>query len=166
MKQRAFTIRTAEYDHLDELMQEQADLVLKAKEAAGNAYAPYSGYRVGAALLLGNGEVVTGNNQENAAYPSGLCAERVAVFYAGSMWPKVPVLSLAIAAMKNDRFQEVPVAPCGACRQVLFEKENTGGRPLELILYGSSKILILKTASDLLPLPFEFTTEGQSPPRV
>lgn len=163
MKQRAYTIRMAEYEHLDELTKEQADLVRSAKKAAGNAYAPYSGYRVGAAVKLGNGEVITGNNQENAAYPSGLCAERVAVFYAGARWPGIPVVSLAIAAMKDGRFQEQPVAPCGACRQVLFEKETTGAQAMEVILYGSGKILALKQVSDLLPLPFEFTSVNLTP---
>ena len=160
MKQRAFTIRMAEYDLPEELQPEQADLVNRAREAARNAYAPYSNYRVGAAVLLENGEVITGNNQENAAYPSGLCAERVAVFYAGAKYPGVPVLKLAIAAMDNGGFQEQPVAPCGGCRQVLYEKEMQGGRPIEVILYGSRKTRVLRQAVDLLPLPFEFSRPG------
>jgi cytidine deaminase len=160
MIQRAFTIRVAEYDHPEELQPEQEALVRRAMEAAGNAYAPYSSYRVGAALLLENGEVVTGNNQENAAYPSGLCAERVAVFYAGAQYPGVPVRKLAIAAMQNNRFQEQPAAPCGGCRQVLYEKEMQGGKPMEVILYGSLKIRVLRQAADLLPLPFEYTRPG------
>jgi cytidine deaminase len=154
MKQRAFTIRLAEYDRQEELSEQQKALVNKAKEAAHKAYARYSNYKVGAAALLENGEIITGNNQENAAYPSGLCAERVAIFYAGSQFPDIPVRGLAIAALQDGAFQEEPVAPCGGCRQVLFEKEVQGGKPMELILFGSRRIRVLKRAEDLLPIPF------------
>jgi len=156
MNQRAFTIRIAEYERLEDLSDSQVTLVKKAMDAAGNAYAPYSEYHVGAAVLLENGEIFTGNNQENAAYPSGLCAERVAIFYAGSQYPDVPARSIAIAAMQEGIFQEQPVSPCGGCRQVLFEKESQGGASLEVILYGSRKIQVLRQATDLLPLPFIF----------
>jgi cytidine deaminase len=153
MKQRAFTIRIAEYDRLDHLPA-RSELVEKAMEAAGNAYAPYSKYLVGAAVLLENGKIYTGNNQENAAYPSGMCAERVAIYYAGAQNPGVPVVSIAIAAFTEGKFQENPVPPCGGCRQVLFEKESQGGVPMEVILYGTRKIQVLRSASDLLPIPF------------
>ena len=159
MKQRAFTIRVAEYDRLEDLPDYRAPLVRRAMEAARDAYAPYSSYHVGAAVMLDNGEVYTGNNQENAAYPSGLCAERVAVFYAGSQHPEVAVKSIAIAAMKNGIFQEEPVTPCGGCRQVLYEKEILGAGDMEVILYGSAKIQVLRSARDLLPLPFQFRSE-------
>jgi cytidine deaminase len=155
MKQRAFTIRVAEYDRLEDLPDPQAALVKKAMEAAKDAYAPYSGYHVGAAVLLGNGKVIATNNQENAAYPSGLCAERVAIFYAGSQYPDVPVKCMAVAAMKDGIFLETPVTPCGACRQVLYEQETRSLEALELILFGSKKIQVLRRASDLLPLPFK-----------
>ncbi len=155
MKQRAYTIRVAEYDGIEELP-ERSGLIEKAKEAAGRAYAPYSKYQVGAAVLLENGKIYTGNNQENAAYPSGLCAERVAIFYAGAQHPDVPVVSIAIAAYTGGKFQEEPVPPCGGCRQVLHEKEAQGKKPMEVILYGSRKIRLLRSASDLLPLPFVF----------
>jgi cytidine deaminase len=154
MKQRAYTVRLLEYDGPDELSQEQQKLVQSAMEAARTAYAPYSGYLVGAAVLLGNGETVTGSNQENAAYPSGLCAERVAIFYAGARYPEVPVRSIAIAAIREGIFQEDPVAPCGGCRQVMYEKETQGKTPMEVILYGSRKIQVIKQVADLLPLPF------------
>jgi cytidine deaminase len=154
MKQRAYTVRLYEYDHLNELSEEQVLLVDKAIEAARDAYAPYSGYRVGAAVRLGNGEIVIGSNQENAAYPSGLCAERVAIFYAGARYPDVPVRSIAIAAMRKDTLQEEPVAPCGACRQVLYEKESQGNAPIEVLLFGSKKIQVINQVTDLLPLPF------------
>jgi cytidine deaminase len=156
MKQRAYTVRLFEYDQPEELPEEQQMLVQRAIEAAKSAYAPYSGYHVGAAALLDNGETIAGSNQENAAYPSGLCAERVAIFYAGARYPGVPVKSIAIAAMREGTFQAEPVAPCGGCRQVLYEKETQGNSPMEVILYGSEKIQVIKQVADLLPLPFKF----------
>lgn len=155
MKQRAYTVRLYEYDQLEELSKEQVLLVNSAVTAAKGAYAPYSEYHVGAAVRLANGEIVIGSNQENAAYPSGLCAERVAIYYAGARHPDVPVESIAIAAIRNGIVQEEPVAPCGACRQVLYEKESQGEASMELILYGSKKIQILSKVTDLLPLPFK-----------
>lgn len=156
MKQRAYTVRLFEYNRPEELREEQQKLVQRAMDAAMDAYAPYSGYKVGAAVLLLNGEFIAGNNQENAAYPSGLCAERVAIFYAGARYPDIGVKSIAIAAFRNGAFQEDPVAPCGGCRQVLFEKETQGKAPMEIILYGSKKIQVIKEVADLLPLPFNF----------
>jgi len=155
MKQRAYTVRLYEYDHLEELSEEQVLLVNSAVNAAKDAYAPYSEYHVGAAVRLANGEIIIGSNQENAAYPSGLCAERVAIYYAGARHPDVPVQSIAIAAIRDGIVQEEPVAPCGACRQVLYEKESQGEGSLELILYGSKKIQVLSKVTDLLPLPFK-----------
>ena len=154
MKERALRIHLAEYEQLDELPELQAKLVTSAIEAAKKAYAPYSAFKVGAAALLRNGEIITGNNQENAAYPSGLCAERVAIFYAGSQYPDIPVDALAITAIREGSIQEEPVSPCGGCRQVLLEKENLGKSPMQVILYGSKRIQVLNRASDLLPLPF------------
>jgi len=156
MKQRAYTVRLLEYSKPEELGTDQQMLVQKAIEAAKSAYAPYSQYMVGAAALLENGLTVIGNNQENAAYPSGLCAERVAIFYAGARYPGVPVRSIAIAAKRDDILQDEPVAPCGACRQVLYEKESQGKALLEVILVGSQRIQVIKQVSDLLPLPFKF----------
>ena len=155
MKQRAYTVRLYEYDQLDELAKEQVLLVNSAIEAARDAYAPYSKYHVGAAVRLANGEIVIGSNQENAAYPSGLCAERVAIFYAGARYPGIPIHSIAIAAIRNGTIQEEPVVPCGACRQVMYEKESQGDAPMEVILYGSQKIQIINQVTDLFPLPFK-----------
>ena len=155
MKQRAYTVRLYEFDQLEELTEDQVLLVNSAIKAARDAYAPYSEYHVGAALRLANGEIVIGSNQENAAYPSGLCAERVAIFYAGARHPDVPVLSIAIAAIREGIIQEEPVAPCGACRQVLYEKESQGEGSMELILYGNKKIQVLSKVTELLPLPFK-----------
>ncbi|MDF1574608.1 MAG: cytidine deaminase [Bacteroidales bacterium] len=157
MKQRAYTVRLYEFDQLEELSEEQALLVNSAIRAAGDAYAPYSEFHVGAAVRLANGEIVIGSNQENAAYPSGLCAERVAIYYAGARHPGVAVRSIAIAAIREGIVQEEPVAPCGACRQVLYEKESQGEAPMELILYGSKKIQVLSKVTDLLPLPFKLS---------
>jgi cytidine deaminase len=155
MKQRAYTVRLYEYDQLEELSEEQVLLVNSAIKAARDAYAPYSEYHVGAALRLANGEIIIGSNQENAAYPSGICAERVAIFYAGARHPDVAVQSIAIAAIREGILQEGPVAPCGACRQVLYEKESQGEGSMELILYGSKKIQVINRVTDLLPIPFK-----------
>lgn len=159
MKQRAYTIRIAEYERPEDLPSGK-ELIALAREAAGKAYAPYSNYQVGAAVLLENGEIFTGNNQENAAYPSGLCAERVAIFYAGAQYPDVPVVRIAIAAFTEGKFQEEPIPPCGGCRQVLYEKESQGAKPMEIILYGSKRIQVLRSARDLLPIPFEFKNKS------
>ena len=155
MKHQAYQFQFSEFRNIDELSDQQAELVNKATEAAGNAYAPYSNYRVGAALRLENGAVITGNNQENAAYPSGMCAERVALFYAGASHPGMAVTSIAIVAFRDGKVQEEPVTPCGGCRQVLWEKEWQGKKPMEVILYGASIIQVIQSARDLLPLPFQ-----------
>jgi len=142
---------------LDELSEAEKKLVLKAKEATVNSYAPYSAFRVGAALQLENGQVVTGNNQENAAYPSGLCAERVTLFYANANWPDTPVITLAIAARGQSGFLKFPISPCGSCRQVLLESERRQKRPIRILLYGEEGITIISSVRDLLPLSFDET---------
>ena len=145
----------------EELNDSDRRLVTEAKEATRRSYAPFSKYNVGAALLMGNGKIVTGTNQENAAYPSGLCAERTAVFYASSAYPGVAVKKIAIAAWINPGedeewemgFQAHPVSPCGGCRQALIEYEHLYG-PIEVILYGREKIFVLPSVASLLPLGF------------
>jgi len=139
----------------DELTSLQQQLIDKAKEQVQNAYAPYSGFYVGAALELENGEIITANNQENSAYPSGLCAERVAVFYANAQYPDIPVKTLAIAAFTNGEFLKMPVTPCGACRQVLLETELRFEKDITILLYGSQEIYIISCVKDLLPLSFD-----------
>lgn len=124
-----------------------------AIRAAGRAYAPYSHFYVGAAALLSDGTIVEGNNQENVAYPSGLCAERVALFAAGASFPDIPVLSLAIAAIKDGIIQ-LSVAPCGSCRQVMLETEQRYGHPVRILLCGSEETIIIPSAQDLLPFSF------------
>lgn len=121
--------------------------------AAERAYAPYSRFYVGAAVLLENGAIVSGNNQENAAYPSGLCAERVALFYAGAQYPNIPVTTLAVIALKGGEIQE-HVSPCGSCRQVLLETEQRYQRPIKILLCGREDVLAIEGATSLLPLSF------------
>jgi len=139
---------------LEELPEMEKLLIERAKSASANAYAPYSHFLVGAAVLLENGEIITGNNQENAAYPSGLCAERTAMFYANANYPDVAVTTLAVAAQNAGGFLKDPIAPCGSCRQVLLETEQRYGKKLRVLLYGASEIAILETVKDLLPLSF------------
>lgn len=138
----------------NELNETQKKLVEMAKEACTRAYAPYSQFHVGAAALLDNGEIITGSNQENAAYPSGTCAERTTLFYAGAQHPEQAVTKLAIAAMKGGSFTATPTAPCGACRQVILETEHRYNTPIEIILYGTEKTYIVTSIESLLPLCF------------
>ena len=126
-----------------------------AFQASKKAYAPYSKFSVGAAALLANGTVVTGTNQENAAYPSGLCAERTTLFYANSQYPDQPVTTLAIAARTEKDFIDLPIPPCGACRQVILETEKRYQRPIRILLYGKKAIYEVKSIGVLLPLSFD-----------
>lgn len=150
----AITINYRIIKNLDALDPADRELILRAAEVTPDAYAPYSGFRVGAAIRLQNGQTVIGNNQENAAYPSGLCAERVAAFGAGASYPGSRMESLAVVAARgSDRF--VPVTPCGACRQVLFEYEKKQKTPIRILLSGESgSILIFERIEDLLPVAF------------
>jgi cytidine deaminase len=125
-----------------------------AKEAVKGAYVPYSHFQVGAAVALANGEIVTGNNQENAAFPSGLCAERTALFYANSRFPETSVDAIAIAAYTGGDFTDDPISPCGACRQVILEAQNRYGRPVRILLYGKRAVYVIDQITDLLPLAF------------
>jgi len=155
MKKKQIITTVFEYDSTDELPVSEQELVKNAKEAALRSYSPYSKFSVGAALLLANGEIIQGNNQENSAYPSGLCAERVAVFYANSKYPDVPVRAIAITSHTNGSFSETPVPPCGSCRQVLLETEDRYQTPVKVILCGENKIKIVESIKQLLPLFFD-----------
>ena len=139
----------------DELNKTDQVLMTSAMEATTRSYAPYSKFSVGAAALLANGIVVTGTNQENAAYPSGLCAERTTLFYANSQYPDQPVLTLAIAARTEKDFIDLPIPPCGACRQVILETEKRYKQPIRILLYGKKEIYEVKSIGDLLPLSFD-----------
>lgn len=137
-----------------DLSEDDRELVEAAKRATNNSYAPYSKFRVGAAARLANGAIVIGANQENAAFPSGLCAERTALFAASAQHPDQPVVALAIAARKGTRFLEKPITPCGGCRQVISGVEDRHGVPVRIMLYGTEGIYVSEGISPLLPLRF------------
>lgn len=143
------------YNSINELESIEQELIAKAKQIAKQAHAPYSKFYVGAALLLENGEIVTGNNQENAAYPSGICAERTAIFYANAQYPDQAIKTLAVAVFYNDKFEEDPVTPCGACRQVMLESENRYNTSMRVIMTGEKQIYVANSVKDLLPLSFD-----------
>jgi len=142
----------------NELSPEDLRLVELAKEATSRSYAKYSHFHVGAALRLQNGEEVIGCNQENAAFPVSLCAERTALFSAGAQYPNQPVVALAVAAKNKDGMLATPVSPCGSCRQAMIETEQRSGRPLRILLYGEECIYVMEGIKHLMPLSF---TEAQ-----
>jgi len=149
------------YDTIKELSKEEEELMNIAVKAREEAYAPYSNFNVGAAVLLENGEIVIGNNQENAAYPSGLCAERVAVFYASAKYPNIAIKKIAVTATSKKYKVETPVPPCGSCRQSLSEYENKQKEPIVLFLMGENgKIVKCNSISDILPLAFNSSFLG------
>lgn len=144
------------YDDFNELLESDKALFLASKQARDNAYAPYSKFHVGCALLLGNGEIVVGNNQENAAYPSGMCAERVAIWNASSQYPNVKIKKLFITAKSNKKVVTEPVAPCGACRQTIAEYEVNQNDNIEVFFTGEKgKVIKSNSLSNLLPLGFD-----------
>lgn len=139
----------------EELSQAEQHLIEQAIEATNRSYAPYSKFSVGACLLLNNGVEVIGCNQENAAYPVGLCAERSAIFAAGAQYPDVPVRMIAIAARTPEgELQQEPVSPCGSCRQVLIETETRFGQEVRILLYGRNRIYVIDGIKQLMPLSF------------
>lgn len=139
---------------LGELSPQDQELIRAAIEATNNAYANYSHFYVGAALRLENGKMVIGANQENAAFPSGLCAERTAVFAAQANYPDSPIETLAIAGRNEKGVLPSPITPCGACRQVILEIEDRYKKPIKILLYGTQKIYCVRSVKDLLPLSF------------
>jgi len=153
MKEIILTAKIRVYS-LGECTEIEKKLIEAAKNATFDAYAPYSGFHVGAAVLLNNGEIVTGNNQENAAYPSGLCAERTVIFYANANFKHEKVVMLAIAAHYKGDFVKELVAPCGACRQVLLETENRFNTPIKILLCGGDDVYVVDSAKELLPVSF------------
>ncbi len=143
------------YENINSLPVADKKLLKAATEAVNNAYAPYSNFNVGAAVLLANGKIITGNNQENAAYPSGTCAERAAVFYAASQYKNIKIKAIAIASKSNNKKYKGPVSPCGACRQVLAEYEKRGKAKMKVIMAGSTgHVYVAESIESMLPLLF------------
>jgi len=156
MKIRNIKINIKEYTSKAELPKVDQDLIEKASGAIKASYAPYSEFHVGAAILLNNGQVVTGSNQENSAYPSGLCAERVALFHAKHLYPEVGVSALAITAYADNFEIDHPVTPCGACRQVIAETQYRQTGKIKIILNGEKGVVqVIEGIENLLPLMFK-----------
>ena len=155
MKNEEYKFSFEVYESIDELSEQDAWLLNEAREVTEHAYAPYSHFHVGAVAKLANGEIVAGSNQENASFPVGLCAERVLLASASSLYPKVPIESLAISYQSGNGDSDHPISPCGICRQSLQEFEMRVGKPIRLILGGmEGKIYVIPKASALLPLAF------------
>jgi len=147
------------FNGINELPSEIQSLMNQAIETRKNAYAPYSKFRVGAAILLDNGSIVLGSNQENAAYPSGLCAERVAIFQAGAIYPNAKIVKLAITAASDTNPTLSPIPPCGACRQSIAEYEFKQDTPIEIYFMGESgEVYKSNSINNLLPLSFDKTS--------
>ena len=155
MTSKEIKIAYIEFESLDQLDPQDRELAEAAIEATKGSYAPYSGFNVGAAVRLDTGEIVKGANQENAAYPSGLCAERTAMFYASASYPGSIIESIAGTASQNGILCSSPASPCGACRQVMAQYQTKGGRPMTIILVGGKKIWKFDKVDDLLPLIFD-----------
>ena len=153
MRDITLQINYREYETIANLPEADHHLILKARESVQRGYAPYSGFHVGAAVLLQNGIIITGNNQENAAYPSGLCAERTALFYAASQYPNVPIIAIAVSIFNQIR--SGIARPCGSCLQVMSEYEDLAGLPVHVILDGADQIVVLDGIDNLLPFRFK-----------
>ncbi|WPO80624.1 cytidine deaminase [Flavobacterium sp. KACC 22761] len=156
MKEISITSSFTIYDSINELSQDLQDLMNQAIEIRKKAYAPYSQFRVGAALLLDNGKIILGSNQENAAYPSGLCAERTAIFYAGSAYPEAKILKIAISAASDTNQTTAPIPPCGSCRQSIAEYEIKQDTPIEIYFMGEiGEVYKSASLKNLLPFMFD-----------
>ena len=155
MTNKEIKIAYREYESLEQLEAEDRKLADAAIDAMKNAYAPYSGFSVGAAVMFEDGEIVKGSNQENAAYPSGLCAERTALFYASASRPDKAMAAIAIAAGQKGVICGTPATPCGACRQVMAQYQAKSGRPMKILLVGADRIWEFDKVDDLLPLIFD-----------
>lgn len=156
MKNVEIVCRLTEYESQDNLNEEESRLIAEAKSIMIDAYAPYSHFQVGAAVLLENGIIIKGNNQENASYPIGLCAERVALFSAGANFPGIAIKSIAIAARSEKFHVDKPVSPCGACRQAIAEYEQRYKKNIRILMTGETgKILSSESIQNLLPFQFK-----------
>jgi cytidine deaminase len=155
MKETKFEFNYKVYDSIDELSEQEQWLLNEAREVTANAYAPYSHFQVGAVARMANGEIITGSNQENASFPVGLCAERVLLASASSVFPRVPVDVIAISYKGEGHASDHPISPCGICRQSLQEFESRLGHPIKLILGGMTGVVyVIDNAKALLPLAF------------
>ena len=144
------------YDSIDDLPTQAVKLFESAKKIRKTAYSKYSNFSVGVSVLMDNGEVISGTNQENAAYPSGICAERTALFYANSKYPNSNIICLAIVAGSNSKVNETPIAPCGGCRQVICELETKQGSPIGMYFMGEKgKVVFTESIENLLPFQFD-----------
>ena len=158
MKEIKITSKFTIYENSNELSSSDKSLLLKAIEARNNAYSPYSKFSVGVSLLLENGKIILGNNQENAAYPSGMCAERVAIWNAASQYPKIKIQKIFISASSKINIVNKPVSPCGACRQTIAEYEVNQAQNIEIFFTGETgNIIQANSINDLLPLAFDKT---------
>ncbi len=154
MTNKEIEIKYSEFQSLDELSKEDRELVEAAKDAMRGAYAPYSHFHVGAACRISDGNIVKGANQENAAFPSGLCAERTAMFAAGSTYPDKNIVSIALCGGSMGRLSSNPATPCGACRQVMAQYQAKSGKPISVLMVASDKIWKFEKIDDILPLIF------------
>jgi len=156
MKEISVTSSFLVYDSIEQLPNDIQDLMQQAVEVRKKAYAPYSQFRVGAALFLDNGKIILGSNQENAAYPSGLCAERVAIFHAGSVYPEAKILKMAITAASDNNQTKAPIPPCGSCRQSIAEYEIKQDTPIEIYFMGEiGEVYQSASLKNLLPFMFD-----------
>ncbi len=156
MQKQKLSFELTIFDDLAELSENDQNLMSKAIAARKNAYAPYSNFQVGAAVLMENGKTVIGSNQENASYPSGLCAERVAIFQAGALYPGIQIKAVAITATSKNHVVDSPAAPCGNCRQSMLEYETKQKKPIKLFMMGETgKVLQCNSIADILPLGFD-----------
>ncbi len=155
MVRKEIRIDYEEYASVEEMSAQDRELCRAAVEALDGSYAPYSHFHVGAAVRLSDGTIVKGANQENAAYPSGLCAERTAMFAAGANYPGLDMESIAVAARQDGRLCSDPAAPCGACRQVMAQYQTKSGKPMSVILVGANRIMKFSRVDDILPLIFD-----------
>ncbi len=155
MKESKFEFQYEVYNDISELTEKDAWLLTEARTVTENAYAPYSNFHVGAVAMLSNGEIVAGTNQENASYPVGICAERVLLGNAATLYPNISIETIAISYNSDTIKSDHPISPCGMCRQALLEYETRVKKPIRLILAGmEGKIQIIKTANFLLPFAF------------
>src|ERR1043166_7331025 len=155
MKKEKFEFTFDVYNGIDELNADDQELLIEARNVTGQAYAPYSNFHVGAAAKLGNGKIVTGTNQENASFPVGICAERVLLSAISSLYPNIPIETMAVSYQSKKIKSDHPISPCGMCRQALLEFEGRTNKSIRVILAGiKGKIYVIKSASQLLPLAF------------